>query len=590
MKRVGMSLSYAPAVPAQAGAPPGRGARSGWLRNCGPWPLWGLMALVTLLSVWPSARLLWEALQSLGQGRASAMWQVATEPMTWYATWNTLIVGGWGTVVALLLGAGFALLLGLTDVRGKSVWVLAFMLPMMIPPQVTALAWLQLMGPSSTLLQSLNLAPALGTPQPLYSPAGIALLLGVQHAPLVFLALRTQLLAIPADVAEAARLSGASPLRVLCDVVLPLARSGWIAGGAMAFVSALGNFGIPAMLGIPVGYYTLPTLIYQKMASLGPAMLQQVAALSIWVAVLALMGVAVQMRLQARASYRLLGQSGRAIVWQLGRWQWVAQTGMAAVLAVILLAPLVALVASSLVPAMGVSLTPQSLTWQAYTEMLSRQGVTWRAAGNSLLLSVATAALLMALALPLAWWMARYPRPWTRAVQAVWDVPYALPGTVLAVACILLLARPLPWVNVTLYGTLGIIFVAYLARFLVVAFKPVQASLLQLDVALEEAAQLAGAGVRQRLLHMVFPLLAPSAFAGGLLVFLTAVNELTVSALLWSAGNETLGVLIFNYNESGDNVLASAVAVVIVVGVTVLMGAMGVLGRRLPKGVIPWSH
>lgn len=579
-----------PPVKVPHSAPPAAFAQDVGAGRSSLWPLWAVLGLVTLLSVLPSARLLWEALTSVSAGRSGAMWQVFADPMTWYATWNTVVVGLWGTLIALVLGAAFALALALTDVRAKGWWVLAFMLPMMIPPQVTALAWLQLMGPSSTLLQSLDLAPALGTPQPLYSPVGIALLLGVQHAPLVFLALRTQLLAIPADVAEAARLSGARPQRVLWDVVVPLARPGLIAGGAMAFVSALGNFGIPAMLGIPVGYYTLPTLIYQKMASFGPAMLQQVAALSVLVAVLALAGVVLQMRLQAQASYRLLGLQGRAIAWRLGRWQWPVQLCMGLVLAVVLAAPLVALVASSLVPAMGVSLTPQTLTWQAYTEMLSRQGVTWRAAGNSVLLSVAAALVLMALALPLAWLMARRPSRWMRAVQAALDVPYALPGTVLAVACILLLARPLPVLEVTLYGTLGMIFVAYIARFLVVAFKPVQASLVQLDPALEEAAQLAGAGVRQRLQHIVLPLLAPSAFAGGLLVFLTAVNELTVSALLWSAGNETLGVLIFNYNESGDNVLAAAVAVVIVVGVAALMASMSLLGRRLPQGVIPWSH
>lgn len=568
--------------------------RSAWGLHWTAWrgqvPFWLLLALMTLLSVLPGARLLWEAVADIGRGPESAWVQVLGDPLTWYAVFNTLNVGLWGTLLAVLLGAGFALVLGLTEVRGKGMWVLAFMLPMMIPPQVTALAWLQLMGPSSTLLLSLDMAPALGSAQPLYSPAGIALLLGVQHAPLVFLVLRTQLLSIPGDVCEAARLSGAAPLQVLWGVILPLARPGLIAGAAMAFVSALGNFGIPAMLGIPVGYYTLPTLIYQKMASMGPAMLPQVAVLSMLVAGLAMAGVWTQLRLQARSQVRLLGQTGRAAQLPLGRWRWPVQWLMAWVLLVVLVAPLAALVASSLVPAMGVSLTWESMTWQAYAEMLGRQGVTGRAALNSVGLSVAAAALLMVLSVPLAWWMVRRPSRFTHWLQLAMDVPYALPGTVLAVACILLLAPPLPLLHVSLYGTLAIIFVAYVMRFMVVAFKPVQTSLRQLDPALEEAAQLAGAGVGRRLCDVLLPLVAPSAFAGALLVFLTAVNELTVSALLWSAGQETLGVLIFNYNESGDNVLASAVAVVIVMAVAALMVSMGVLGRRLPKGVIPWNH
>ncbi len=160
---------------------------------------------------------------------------------------------------------------------------------------------------------------------------------------------------------------------------------------------------------------------------------------------------------------------------------------------------------------------------------------------------------------------------------------------VLAVACILLFVRPIPLVNVALYGTLGLIFVAYLMRFLVVCLKPVAASLAQLDPSLEEAAQLAGAGPWRRLGGIVLPLVAPALFAGGLLVFLLAVNELTVSALLWSAGNETLGVLIFNLAEGGESVLAAAVSVLVVALVAALMLCLNLLAPYLPKGVVPWQ-
>ncbi|MDK7178524.1 ABC transporter permease subunit, partial [Micrococcus luteus] len=101
------------------------------------------------------------------------------------------------------------------------------------------------------------------------------------------------------------------------------------------------------------------------------------------------------------------------------------------------------------------------------------------------------------------------------------------PGVVLAIACILLFAKPLPLINYTLYGTLWILFFAYLSRFLCVGFKPVHSSMLQIDVAMEEAAQLCGATFWQRLRDIVLPLSAPAAFAGFILVFLIAFNELT---------------------------------------------------------------
>jgi iron(III) transport system permease protein len=173
-------------------------------------------------------------------------------------------------------------------------------------------------------------------------------------------------------------------------------------------------------------------------------------------------------------------------------------------------------------------------------------------------------------------------------VTSLIEVPYAIPGIVLAIAFILLFARPLPILGVSIYGSMSIIFLAYLSCFLSVCLKPIYSAMSQMDKALEEAAQLAGANAIQRLVHIILPLTAPAFFAGAILVFLISVNELTVSALLWSAGNETLGVLIFNLDESGDTVLASAISVLVVLLVAALMACLSLLAPRLPKGVIPW--
>ena len=220
--------------------------------------------------------------------------------------------------------------------------------------------------------------------------------------------------------------------------------------------------------------------------------------------------------------------------------------------------------------------------------MLGRQSVTARAFENSMLLASLSAFVLMLVSLPLGYVLMRMPLRQRALIASLIEVPYAIPGIVLAIAFILLFAKPLPFVEASLYGTLGIIFVAYLSCFLSVCLKPVLAAMTQMDPALEEAAQLCGARPLRRLIDIILPLTAPAFFAGGLLVFLIAVNELTVSALLWSAGNETLGVLIFNLDESGDSVLASAIAVLVVLLVAGLMSLLSLVAPRLPKGVIPW--
>jgi iron(III) transport system permease protein len=164
-----------------------------------------------------------------------------------------------------------------------------------------------------------------------------------------------------------------------------------------------------------------------------------------------------------------------------------------------------------------------------------------------------------------------------------------LPGIVLSIAFILAFLQPLPVLGISLYNTLWILLLAYLARFFALALRPVVAALTQLDPALEEAARNAGARGMRRLFTIVLPMIAPAVGAGAILVFLGAFSELTVSALLWSRGNETLGVVIFSLYDEGRTTMAAAVSVWVLAVVLGLAGLVSLLARRLPEGVLPWQ-
>ena len=167
-------------------------------------------------------------------------------------------------------------------------------------------------------------------------------------------------------------------------------------------------------------------------------------------------------------------------------------------------------------------------------------------------------------------------------------MPYAVPGVVLALAAILLFLKPLPLLGWSLYNTVWIIFFCYIARFLVLGLRPVASARAQMEPALLEAAQVAGARPLRVLLDIVWPSVAPMAVAGALMVFLTAFNELTVSALLWSVGAETLGVAVFGFQNAGEANNAAALAMLTVLVTAVLMAVFAWSGRRLPAGVVPW--
>jgi iron(III) transport system permease protein len=548
-----------------------------------------LALFVLTIAIWPLGRLLSQAVMPEGTPSLGLLTEALSSRAARRAAWHSLESSTLAAVGAVILGGVFAVLVALTDLRARAPLVFLFMLPTMIPPQVTALAWIQLTGPSSPLLGALGIAPAPGTTNPIYSREGIIALLAIQHAPLAFLVLRAALRGVPAEAVEAARICGAGGMRIAREIVLPLVAPAIVAALGLAFVSALGNFGIPAMLGIPARYQTLPTLIWQRLASFGPGMLPTVAALSVAVLAIAAAALIAQGFAARRLAVRQVSRPGRALAVPLGRWRPWVEAGAWAVIVAILVLPLGALVAASLVPAYGVRLTPATVTLAAYEEVLLRQGATVRAFRNSGLLSLSAAAILAGLAIPLAWLAVWRGRWLARAVASVAGMPYALPGIVLAIAVILTFLRPLPVLGVSIYATLWIILVAYLARFFALALGPVTAGFRQADPALEEAAAVAGAGLGMRLATIVAPMMAPVAAAGAILVFLTAFNELTVSALLWSAGTETVGVQVFNLEDGGYTTLASAMAVATVAVIVALMGVLQVMAPRLPPGVVPWA-
>jgi len=550
--------------------------------------LWTLAAVVVLLALVPVARLALEAVAPGGRPDLAPLRRALLAPVTWRAAGHTLETGLGGTLLATLLGGSFAGLVALSDVRGKAPLIFAFMLPLTIAPQVVALAWSQTFGPQSVLLRMVGLAPPPGTPNPLYSREGIVLLLGLQQAPLVFLAVRAGLRALPRELVEAARSAGAGPARVLTTVVLPLALPSLLAGVSLAFVAAIGNFGIPALLGIPGRYLVLTTLIYQRLAGLGPAVLAEVAALSLLLGAMALAGVAVQAWAARHRDARVVPPGDAGALWTLGRWRRPVEALCWLGLGALVLLPLAALAAASLVPAQGVALAPATATLGAYAFVLVEHAPTRRALVNSAALAAGAAVLLTAITVPLGYLLVWRRRPLLRLLAALVEVPYALPGVVLAIAMILVFLRPLPLVGWSLYNTPWIILVAYLARFLPLSLRPVVSGYQQLDPGLEEAARMTGAGFGYRLRTVIGPLVAPVAAAGALLVFLTAFSELTVSVLLWSAGVETLGVVVFSLDQGGEAVAASAVAVLSVAATLGAMLAASLLARRLPAGALPW--
>jgi iron(III) transport system permease protein len=526
-------------------------------------------AMLALAAFPPLIRL---ALATLSPATLAA---VAT-PVARTALVHSVTMGVASTVLAGLLGTVFAVLLTLSDMPGRRFVAFLFLLLLIVPPQIMAQAWLVLIGPASPLLAPLGLAPGAGS-EPLYGPGGVAFLLAIEQAPIVYLALRASVAAIPADLVEAAQASGAGRARQVA-LVLALARPGLLGGLSLSFVAAIGNFGTPALLAIPGRYPMLTTLIYQRLTGFGLESIGEAAALALLLALLALVGASGE----ALLTRRLATQPGRPVRMALGRWRLPAAVFAWAVLAVLLAAPLAALLLTSLLPALGVAPGAGTLGLANFRSILAA-GATRRALVDSLTLSLSAGVVLAALLIAVCH-AARRARA-ARALLAALEIPYVVPGLVLAIGCILVFLRPIA--GIALYNSLGIILAAYLARFAALARRPLAAAIATLDPSLEEAAAAAGAAPLPRFLTVILPLALPAAVSAATLVFLAAFNELTVSALLWSAGHETLGVAVFNLEQAGEATRAAALSVIAVGATVALMLATGAAlrGRRL----LPWQ-
>jgi iron(III) transport system permease protein len=326
------------------------------------------------------------------------------------------------------------------------------------------------------------------------------------------------------------------------------------------------------------------------LSSFGPNVLPDVAGLSVLTMLIGGSIIVLASRLLGRRGTPLDSDKHIRAFWKPG----VAMRGLlyflgTSLLLIVLVLPVISLTAASLVPSYGVALTGETATLRAYAEVLLRQGATREAFRTSFGLAGLAGLILSIVAIPIAFALQRFTHRTRPALLLLVELPYALPGIVIAIATILIFIRPLPVIGVSLYATPWIILIAYLIRFLPLAVKPALASMAMISPSVEEAGALCGARFPRRLVTLVLPTLLPALCAGGLMIFLMAFTELTVSALLWSAGSRTVGVVLYGLEEAGLTTEASAMGIVTILVVGIVMVALDRLQPWLPPGSVPWS-
>ena len=535
----------------------------------------GLLAVLLFTNALPLYRLLERALSITA---LNYLWE---NPQARRALVHSLRIAASSALLATLIGGVLLFLLERLSLPGRRALRLLLFVPLVVPPQILAIAWIGWAGPAGTLTRFVREGLGLErNPWLIYSEAGIVLLLTVFAIPIAFLTIGAGLTRVPKNLEEAARLDGASLTVVATHILTPLLRPYVLAALMLAFLAAVGNFGIPAMLGIPARFITLPTLIYQRVTSFAAGGFAQAAALALLMAVPAVVVLWMQLRLNRRAATLESQLEGphryplqRRFAWPLAATVWL-------VVGVLMTAgPFLSMLLLSLTRAYGLPPTLANLDLRHYQFVLTGLESFPRALTHSLLLAGGAAAVAAIMALALGYLLLRLGERGT-LVQLLIDLPYALPGIVFALALILTwLPSPIP--GVRLYGTVWLLGIAYVGHYLAFALQPIGAAWRQLDPALEEAARIDGAGTLQALRLVLLPVMLPTVVVAALLVFLNAFSEISLSALLAGSRAETLGWLVFGLEQAGDTNRAAALSVV-------LVSVLGLLGLVV-AGLRRWA-
>ena len=532
-------------------------------------PVWLLatLALVFLMAL----PLGWLVLVSVtnAQGFTGAHYLEAfTDVQLRKAFWNTLVMAFWVGLGSLALGAPLAWLTARTDVPGRGLVRALVLASFVTPPFLGAFAWVMLAGPNAGAVNSLwrSLTGAEDALVNIFSMPGLIFVVAIYTFPYVYVMISNTLELIASDLEEAGSILGASRFSVARTITIPLVAPAIFSGFILSVLQALALFGSPAILALPAGFHTITTQIWGMFHY--PPRIEAAAAVSIPLLVATALLLLVQKRLLGRRGYASVGGKGgqrRRI--PLGVWRYPAIAGVLAVMACAVFLPYGILAKAAFSRAWAQPLTWDNFTLGNWSFTFLDYGSTQEAIINTLELGVMSACVGAALAALLAYVARRKVIVGHQLVSFLALAPIVIPGVVLAVALFIAYTRP-PFL---LYGTLWILFLAYVTKEMPIGYSQADATFRTIPAELEEAGRVLGAGRLRVFADVTAPLARSGIIASWCFIFIGVIRELSASIILFTPNTKVMSVVMFDLKEEGQ---FGAIAVL---GIFMLVMTFGVV-------------
>jgi iron(III) transport system permease protein len=525
----------------------------------------------------PLAFLLWQSFKTPQTATVPAVWTLGNyvaaygTSETFRLFWTSIRFASGASLFAFVVGTALAWMNERTNTPFKTVFFALSLIPLVIPSILFTVAWILLASPQIGIVNEL-LQGWFGLEQPpfdIYSMAGMIWVDGLHYSPMAFLLMSAAFRAMDPSLEESATMSGAGIWQVLWRVTLKLTWPAIFATILILFVRSIESFEVPALLGLPVGIEVFTSSIYTAVHRY-PSQVGLASAYGVALLAITTVGVYAVSRLSGKGSKyaTMTGKGFRPRQIDLGAWRWLTASAFMVYFALIVVLPFLVLLWSSFqhfytVPSRealrNLTLDPYRFVF-SYPDLAS---TVW----NSLLLSFGAATVVMLVTSVICWIVVKTKLPARWLLDNIASLPLVFPGIVLGLAIMIFYLN----VDIGIYGTIWIMFIAYITRFMPYGLRYNTTSMLQIHKELEESAAMCGASWMTTFRRIVLPLLKPGLVAGWIYVMIVSIRELSTSILLYSPDTRVVSIVIWELWENGQYVELSALGVLFILSLFVLV-------------------
>ena len=544
------------------------------------------VAFTVYIAVIPLGFLLWQSFRTPQTAAVDAVFTFENY-VTAYGSietlrlfWTSMQFAAGTSLFAFLLGTTLAWMNERTNTPFKTLFFALSLIPLVIPSILFTISWIFLASPQIGII-NLVMQSWLGLAEPpfdIYSLAGMIWVDGLHYSPMAFLLMTAAFRAMDPSFEESATMSGAGLLQVVWRVTLRLTWPAIVATLLILFVRAIESFEVPALLGLPVGIEVFTSAIYQAVHRY-PSLVGLASAYAVALLAITTAGVYFVSRLSSQGSRyaTVTGKAFRPRQIDLGAWRWMTAAIFVVYFLLIVVLPFSVLLWSSFqrfyaVPSMEAL---GNLTLDPYRFMLSYPnlpGTIW----NSVLLSFGSATIVMLVTSVICWIVVKTKIRGRWILDNVASLPMVFPGLVLGLSIMIFYLN----VDIGVYGTMWIMLIAYVTRFMPYGLRYNTTSMLQIHKELEESAAMSGASWSTTFRRVVLPLLKPGLLAGWIYVMIVSVRELSTSILLYSPDTQVISIVIWELWENGQYVELSALGVLFITALFLLVLVAQWLGRK----------